>query len=372
MRVSSSVKSIPNFLRKNKSTIKKRTLIYIIIMALLFPFVYMNRFEIYRTYLTRYDDWHYSYTEDGIPITDYGYQAGKYVGPQITIRTVTNSAIGYYEQMNEGNSTAGIYFNNTIDWILEKRNVITIPTENGTKTISNWPYEFAIYDIPNGLLSAMVDANAIRALALAYQAYGNSTYLEIADQVAGAFETPVSLGGNLYILDDGTHWYPEIVITSDLIHDYKPPLILNGFLFALHYIYEANLIFNNSRLAHIFNLGVISAAQNLYRYDSAYNWTIYHIDYPMKLASKGYHQIHINLCNFIYDYTNVTIFKDYANKWAQFTNPPSFTWEEIFSPEFINNGLLMVAIIFIPLISLDFTQTILRKYLKKQKIERAE
>ncbi|MFW9807828.1 MAG: D-glucuronyl C5-epimerase family protein [Candidatus Thorarchaeota archaeon] len=364
MRVRSSIKAGISLLGKHRSTLKRRFLIYMIVMLMFFPFVFVNRTEIYRTFLSNFDEEQYSYTEEGLVVTDYGYQTGVYIGPHITIRAVSNKAIHYYDEMLEGNSTAGQFFNNSIDFILEKINVFNVPTENGTKTICNWPYEFSIYGLPVGWTSGMVDAKAIHTLALAYEAYGNSTYLEIVEQVAGTFETPVSLGGNLYILEDGTSWYPELIVTSDLDPNYKPPFVFNGFLIALYHIYQANLIFNNSRLERVFNLGVISAAQNIHLYDSAYEWSIYHLGYPLKLASRNYHRIHINMCNFLYDYTNVTIFKHYADKWAGFDNPPPFTWEEIVSPEFIGYGLLMAGIIFFPLLSIDIIQTLVRRRMK--------
>jgi len=339
-------------------------------MGMMFPFVFMNRVEIYRTFLSNFDDEQYYYTEEGLLVTDYGYQNRMYIGPHITVRAVSNTAIRFYEQMLDGNTTAGEYFNNTIDFILETRNVFDVQTENGTKTICNWPYNFTIYGLPVGWVSGMADAKALHTLSLAYEAFGDPTILEIADQVAGAFETAQSQGGNLYILDDGTHWYPEIVISPDIIPNYEPPFILNGFLIALHHMYQANLVFNNSRLTNLFDLGVISASQNIHLYDSAYDWSLYHIDYPMKLAPSNYHQIHINMCNSLYNYTSVEIFNYYAERWDGFDSPPLFTIEELLSPEFITNGLFMAALIFVPLLSIDIAQTLIRKQLRKRKLGR--
>lgn len=361
------LKSALDLLKRKRSKIIRRLAIYLVIMLMLFPVVFMYRVDIYRNFLSRFDDWEYSIRPDGIPITDYGVQANVYVGEQITIRTVANGGIYYHEQMMDGNATAGIYFNNTVDWILEHRNEFQITTENSTKTLSNWPYDFAIYDLPVGWVSGMVDAKALHVLALAYDTYGNTTYLDIVDQVANTFETSVALGGNLLVLDDGTSWYPEIVISPSLIPNYEPPLILNGFMFALDHIYKANQVFNNSRLADIFNLGIISAQQNLHLYDSPYDWTLYHLDYPQKLASRGYHQIHINLCHNLYNYTNITVFDEYATLWETYSDPPSFTIEELLSPEFITNGLLMASLIFFPLLAIDISQTLIRRGYRNRK-----
>ncbi len=282
--------------------------------------------------MTRYDSWKHCRNADGIPITNYGYQAGVYVGEQITIRMVATSAIGYYQQMKEGNSTAGIYFNNTINYIVEHRKDVVIPTENGTMTITVWPYDFAIWDLPKGWQSTMVDAMAMNSLVLAYNEYGNSSHLQIISQATNSFYVETRLGGNLLILDDGTHWYPETVIPNELYPDYPVPLVRNGFLFALYHMYEVNQYLNDSALQRAFDLGVISAAANLYKYDHLqYKWILYHLANPQKLAPVNYNRIHANLCHSLYEFTNVTIFDYYYQKWSTYTTKPLFTWEEIFS-----------------------------------------
>jgi hypothetical protein len=132
-------------------------------------------------------------------------------------------------------------------------------------------------------------------------------------------------------------------------------------------MYQANEILNNSRLRHVFNLGVAADAFHIHKYDSPYNWTLYHLQEPLKLASLSYHAIHIAQTKLLYEYTNETIFNTYHEQWSQYTTRPSFTWEEIFSWEFIQNGLLMVALILIPVVSIDIVQSLGRSYLRKRK-----
>ncbi|MFW9965135.1 MAG: D-glucuronyl C5-epimerase family protein [Candidatus Sifarchaeia archaeon] len=367
MRAKDVPRSIFDTMRKRKRTIFRRLLIYLIILAILFPFVFINRTAIYSTILSRYDTWRHWRNSDGFPVTDYGYQAGVYVGEQISMRLVSSNAIAYHEQWKAGNSSAEVFFNNMIDYILEHRKDIQVPTENGSRTITVWPYEFAIWDLPKGWQSAMVDARVLNALALAYQEYGNSSLSTIIDQSIASFETPTYLGGNLLVLEDGTYWYPETVIPNELYPDYPVPLILNGFLFALENMYHANEILNNTSLETVFNKGIISAAANLYRYDlPQYNWTLYHIAYPQKLASNSYHNIHISLTRQLYEWTNVSIFDTYSTKWESYTSRPFFTWEEIFSWEFISNGLLMVSLILIPIVSIDILQVLVRSYMRRE------
>jgi hypothetical protein len=256
--------------------------------------------------------------------------------------------------------------------LLENRNDQVVTTENGSVTITNWPYDFGIWDIPNGWQSAMVDAKALHAFSLAYDRYGNPSLPVIAEQIANGFEVSTELGGNLMILEDDKVWYPEIGIPSALNSNYPSPLILNGFLFALRHMYIANQIFNISKLDTIFDLGVVSAAENLDKYDSSYEWSLYSLEQPLNLASTKYHQIHIDLLMELYNYTNNETFRTYYEKWEQFTLRPSFTWEEIFSADFIYYGLLMVTIIMIPVLAIDATQYMVQSHLNKRKNQTPE
>ncbi|MHA2310992.1 MAG: D-glucuronyl C5-epimerase family protein, partial [Candidatus Thorarchaeota archaeon] len=255
MSFRTSLISAYKYLAQRRSQILRRFMIYLLTLIIVFPFVFINRHTIYSTILLRHDTYKYSIRNDGIPVTDYGYQAGVYVGEQITIRTVSEAAVRLYNEYMEGNSTALIYFNNCINYILEHHVNMDLNTDNGTVTITTWPYDFAIWDLPVGWRSGMVDAMAINAISLAHSLNGNATYLDIIDRAISAFEIPIALGGNLLILENNTYWYPEIVITPDIIPDYNSPLILNGFQFALIHMYQANEILNNSRLRHVFNLG---------------------------------------------------------------------------------------------------------------------
>ncbi|MCK4568010.1 MAG: hypothetical protein KAU48_11960, partial [Candidatus Thorarchaeota archaeon] len=66
---------------------------------------------------------------------------------------------------------------------------------------------------------------------------------------------------------------------------------------------------------------------------------------------------------------NVTIFNTYAERWASYTNRPSFTINELLSPEFIQNGALMVFIILGPLLLIDFSQHFIQKQLRKEQTD---
>ncbi|MFX0108731.1 MAG: D-glucuronyl C5-epimerase family protein, partial [Candidatus Hodarchaeota archaeon] len=229
VKVWEKLKATPRFVWSKRSFIKRRMIIYLIILMMVAPVAFVFRTQIYSMFLLRHDEYVFYKDANGLPVTDYGVQAGFYVGPKITPRAVANSAIEYYEQL-EGNSTIGEYFNNTINWLLDHLTTITVPTVNGSIEIIHWYHDFAIWDLPVGWYQSMADAKALHALALAYDLYGNESFIELAEKITASFNVSIRLGGNLYILEDGTSWYPEYIIPNEIQPDYEPKLILNGFL----------------------------------------------------------------------------------------------------------------------------------------------
>ncbi len=345
-----------NALRQHRSRILKRLAIYLILLIAISPVFLVFRTQIYTRFLSRFDKWTYSWREDGVPIIDYGYQAGVYVGPQIAPRVVANAAISYYEQAMSGNATAAACFNATIRWLLENRDDVVLATEDGPKNATHWFHDFAIWDLPVGWYSSMVDAKAINALALYYGIYHDESVLEVCERIVTSFEVPVEQGGDLLVLDDGTSWYPEYIVPPSIDPSYSSPLVLNGFLFALHHLYQANLVLNMSRLTKVFNLGVVAAASNLYKYDLPYNWTRYHLAYPVKLAPLNYQKIHVDLTGKLYEYTGVTIFQYYHNKWSGYKTRPLFVLDELLNWEVAYYGIVVASIVLGILVLLDIVR----------------
>ncbi|MHA1942948.1 MAG: hypothetical protein ACW96M_00995, partial [Candidatus Thorarchaeota archaeon] len=107
-----SKKSVWQFIATRRSTILRRLLIYFIILLILFPFVFVNRTEIFRTFLERNDRYIYTINQEGLVVTDFGFQGGEFVGPQITTHKVSENAISYHKQILDGNASASEFFNN--------------------------------------------------------------------------------------------------------------------------------------------------------------------------------------------------------------------------------------------------------------------
>ncbi|MHA1246295.1 MAG: D-glucuronyl C5-epimerase family protein [Candidatus Thorarchaeota archaeon] len=357
---------LAKFLRRNRRRIIKRLFVYGLVLVVAAPFIYLNRHEIYSTLFVRYDDWYVWTRSDGIPVAEYGYQAGVYVGPQTTPRIVANAALSYYDEILNGNSTAAVFFNNTVTWLIQYMTMKEIPTSNGTLSVPRWIYNFSIWDLPAGWYQAMADAKVMNVLAKYYALYGNETVRSIANLAAWAFTVSISEGGNLYVLPDGGHWYPEYIVPGYIDPNYEPKLVLNGFLICLVNLYEANQILNNSMITDIFTEGSQTAADHLKDYDSPYGWSLYHAAQPVKYASKRYHLIHINCCRALYNYTGIAEFKQYADKWASYDSPPTFTPDQIISSELIPYATIMAITVLTPVVAVDATVTILVARVRKR------
>lgn len=358
------LRSIPVRIVNKKRFILKRFLIYFIILIIAAPFVYVFRYQIYSTFLIRTDDWYVRTDADGVPVAEYGYQTGVYVGTRYTPRVVANGVHGYYKQITEGNASAEAPLFNCVDWLMEHMTILSIDTSNGTKEIPRWYFDFAIWDMPAEWYQAMTDAKILGVFAIAFELTGNTTYLEMARNLVWAFEVPIAEGGNLYTFENGGSWYPEYIVPGFIDSTYEPKFILNGFLICLNDLFWANEKLNNTQLNQVAIRGAETAASRLHLYDSPYGWTLYHLDYPMKFASNHYHQIHIDHTAYLYEYTNITEFITYSQKWTEYSGPPSFTIEEILSPEFIYFGLVIAALILVPVFLIDVIQLSIRAWRK--------
>ncbi len=366
--VSSS--SLFGHVRKLFSHIRKRLPIYFVLMVVIFGVLFVFRDEIYDNLIERHEAENaVSFTPEGIPITDYGWKQGRYVGPVISPLHVGNWAQTYYNQSLYGNTTAGVYFNNTIQWFLDNRVTNEIDDGGGPVNVSHWIYNYAIYDMPAGWRSAMADAEILHALALAYDLYENPLVLQVCDEVLNGFEISQDLGGNVLDLSDGGAWYPEVIVPASLDPTYPHRRILNGFLFAVEDLYATYELLNETRVLTLFNLGVTSALEHMDLYESPRNWTYYQLD-PEKLASVHYHGVHIRLTQSLYQITNDSTFLEYSQRWAGWTQYPEDPWW-VLTPRLmleIQFGLLFMGIAALAILGLDLLQMHIRDRLRRNRV----
>ncbi|MGY5875531.1 MAG: hypothetical protein RTU30_07280, partial [Candidatus Thorarchaeota archaeon] len=161
MNIKELLKNGISTIGSKKRVIFKRLVIYFLILLVASPFVFLYRSQIYASLFIRYDDYIIYTNDEGLEVTDYGYQAGVYIGTKITPRATANVAYRYYDLMEQGNSTVEGFFNNSIDWLLDHRTHVDLETDNGPVEVVHWYYDFAIWDLPVGWYQAMADAKAL-------------------------------------------------------------------------------------------------------------------------------------------------------------------------------------------------------------------
>lgn len=353
-----------DYIMRFLSHVRRRLFVYFVLMVVVFGVLFIFRDDIYDTFIERHEVQTTTiFTSEGIPLTDYGYKHGRYVGAVINPLHVGNWAQTYYNQSLHGNTTAGAYFNNTVQWFIDNR--VTAEVDNGTCSVnvSHWTYDFAIYDMPSGWRSAMADADILHSLALAYNMYEDPLVLQVCQEILNGFEIPKELGGNVLDLGDGGAWYPEVIVPNELDPDYPERRILNGFLFALEDLYYTYELLNDTRILDIFSLGVHSALTHIDLYESPRNWTYYQLD-PQKLASVHYHGIHIRLTQSLYEITMNGTFSEYSSRWASWTQYPDDPWWVV-TPRLmleIQYGLLFMSVAGLVILGLDLLQMKLRTH----------
>ena len=361
MAESESSPSIMTYIRRFFSHLRKRLPIYIVLMLIVFGVFFVFRDAIYDNFIRRHDATVIYYDDDGMVVTDYGWVQGVHVGPQDNPLVVAQSAELYFEQVLAGNSTAEGYLLNTLDWIVQNRINQTVDPGSGSVDVVHWIYNFSIYDLSAGWYSAMADAEMLYALALAYDYYNDSLYLDICYEIINSFEIDKELGGTQLILDGGMAWYPEVIVPDEIDPEYPERRILNGFLFALEDLYNTYLILNESRILTLFDEGIVTAVDSLHLYEHPENWTYYQLE-PAKAASEGYHRIHIELMQSLYEITNITEFETYHDLWITYTDYPEDSFWEFTERRWkeIQYGVIFMLAAAGMILLLDFLQMRLR------------
>jgi heparosan-N-sulfate-glucuronate 5-epimerase len=244
----------------------------------------------------------------GIPVPEYGYINGTYIGPQLNPLTISTTAIDHYGVYEKsGNKTArDIFFNNS-NWLVEN----TVSYGNYSLLEYHFPW---LYDLKPPWRSGMTQAFAMQALIRGHQETGEEKYLDTARMLLNSFFVEVKDGGITYKTPNNGWWFEEYAGSGA-----KESRVLNGMTFALIGLYEYYKYTNESKAKYLFDQGVIATkkALPLYEYEGNYsNYDIFGTTNPL-----GYHKAHIETLCQLYDITKEKIFNEYYQKWKNFKKP---------------------------------------------------
>ncbi|WP_161486320.1 D-glucuronyl C5-epimerase family protein [Candidatus Nitrosocosmicus hydrocola] len=239
-----------------------------------------------------------------IPIVDYGYLKGNYVGPQLNPITIAHSALKDYntfQKSNYENETAKAGLLLKADWFLGNSK------DMGNYTLLEYEFDFSPYLMKSNWVSGMGQALAIQALIKAHNVSDNDQYLALAKELLNSFFIEVKDGGVTYKDEDGW-WYEEYA--SQL--NKQQPRVLNGMGFTLIGIDEYYRYTNSSTAKSLFDLGLKSFIKNLKQYD---NNDLSNYDRLGNPADLFYHNVHLEILDKLFRITNNSLLYEQYNTW---------------------------------------------------------
>ncbi|HIH73256.1 MAG: D-glucuronyl C5-epimerase [Thermococcales archaeon 44_46] len=142
--------------------------------------------------------------------------------------------------------------------------------------------------------------------AKAYQTTKNKTYLKTAKLLLNSFKIPYKEGGFVVNSPYGP-WILEYGYNSN-------ELVLNGHIIALQGLYYYWEVTKDPYAKELFDNGTVSVAKALPYFDKE-GWSLYSNIHGK--AMRKYHELHIQLLEWLYEKTENEIFKEYAEKWKR-------------------------------------------------------
>lgn len=256
------------------------------------------------TPVIRYDDL-------GIPIVDYGWSNGTYLGPQrnpITVSTTAMDAYSLFRQTTNESYKEQVLHN--VDWL------ISHSSPNFGFSLLVYEFPWATYNLKPPWYSGMAQGLGLRALVIGHQLTGDDKYLDAAKLILNSFFVKVEDGGVTHKDPDGGWWYEEYAKAGT-----RSPRVLNGMMYTLLGIHDYYKYTNDTSAKYLFDKGIASLVSNLPHYDDPkYSYSFY--DSFQTSNPLSYHKVHIDLLEKLYKITGIGLLKYYHDRWQNYVAPP--------------------------------------------------
>jgi len=141
------------------------------------------------------------------------------------------------------------------------------------------------YHLTNGWVSGLAQGMTGQVLLAAYVETHDDKYLRAASDLRNLFLVPVDQGGVRVDVSPNVVWYEEYAQPGA-----RPPLVLNGHLLALDFLYWMYQVDGDGETKVLFDSGIRAAVQMVDRYCSL-GWSYY--DQRLNLATGKYHAFHV-------------------------------------------------------------------------------
>lgn len=160
--------------------------------------------------------------------------------------------------------------------------------------IGGRPVRRVVFDVPEntygiaaGWVSGLAQGMVGQVLLAAYLETGDDSYLIGARELRNLFLVPVAEGGVRVEISPDATWYEEYAEPGT-----PPPLVLNGHLLALDFLYWMSLADPDDATSALFDAGLRAAVNTIDRY-AGRAWSYY--DRQGHLATGKYHAFHVRL-----------------------------------------------------------------------------
>lgn len=248
----------------------------------------------------------------GIPLVEYGYKNGIYIGSHRNPVTISHFAIDYYSKYkkNVDNSTNKEVSLNNSNWL------VSHAINHGNYSLLEYDFPWPDYNLTSPWRSGLTQAQAIVAMVKAHELTGDKKYLDTAKMLLNSFFVEVKDGGVTYKTPQNGWWYEEYAGKGG-----KEPRVLNGMMFTVIGINSYYRYTDDKAAKYLFDQGIIALKKNLPRYNiPSYNYSYY--DSLGTTNPLSYHKIQIDLLSRLYDITHDRVFKQYHDRWVSFKSPP--------------------------------------------------
>ena len=248
----------------------------------------------------------------GVPITDYGCKGEVYIGVQRNPLHVAQEALILYDRHNRtaDEKTFTSFINNS-NWLVENA------VSNGNYSVLPYNFTWPPYVTNPPWYSALAQSKAIDVLAKAHQVTGNQTYLDVAKSLLNAFFVEVDDGGVTLKTPDKGWWYEEYA---------KPGAVksgvLSGMTNSLLSIYNYSQYTKDPDAKSLFDQGVLALKNNLPRFEYiGGQYSTFDALNNTQPASVDHHIAHTTQLGKLYNITGEQVFRNYYDRWTNFTLP---------------------------------------------------
>ena len=245
------------------------------------------------------------YDTAGIPLLDYRGTIGKQYNPiAIAQYGLGNYNLSRYSTHDGRRDT----FLRAAGWLVKH-------LEANKHGVPVWHHQFdweyrEILRAP--WYSALAQGQGISLLLRAFLETRGQIYLDTAHQAFRAFLLNIDEGGVSCSDTNGHIWFEEYLVSP-------PSHVLNGFIWALWGVYDYHLATQDLAAGKLFQDGVRTLAENLWRYDTGF-WSLYDLGatWLQPLASPFYHNLHITQLTAMHRLTGHPVFHHYATIWNNY------------------------------------------------------